>query len=113
MKTNLESVKKVLLQRKVELEQELNRLAQEKFSDDQVQDPGDQALSSTMESLKISLQDTERGEYNRILQALEKVEDGSYGICSDCGNPIAERRLQSYPNASRCISCQEAFEENK
>ena len=113
MKSNLESVKQVLLERKAKLEQELNRLSQEKFSDDQVQDPGDQALSSTMESLKISLQDTERGEYTRILQALEKVDDGSYGICMDCGNPIADRRLQSYPNAARCISCQEAFEENK
>lgn len=109
----LEHVKKLLLERKAELEQELQRLSQEKFSDDQVQDPGDQALSSTMESVKISLQDTERGEYNRIIQALEKIKDGSYGVCSDCGNPIAERRLQSYPNASRCISCQEAFEENK
>ena len=113
MKTNLEEVKKILLLRKSELEQELNRLSQEKFSDDQVQDPGDQALSSTMESVKISLQDTERGEYIRIMQALEKVADGSYGICMDCGHPIAERRLQSYPNAARCISCQEAFEENK
>jgi len=112
VKSNLDSVKKLLLERKSALEQELTRLSQEKFSDDQVQDPGDQALSSTMESLKVSLQDTERGEYNRLIQALEKIEDGTYGICMDCGQPISERRLHSYPNAARCISCQEAFEEN-
>ena len=110
---SLETVKKLLLERKVELEQELSRLTQEKFSNDHVQDPGDQALSSTMESVKISLQDTERGEYIRIMQALEKIADGTYGVCSDCGSPISDRRLQSYPNAARCISCQEAFEENK
>ena len=113
MKQNLEAIKKTLLQRKQDLEQELTRLSQEKFSDDQVQDPGDQALSSTMEMLNLSLQDTERAEYKRIVQALEKIEDGTYGICVDCGNPISEKRLNSFPNASRCISCQEAFEEGR
>ena len=113
MKQNLESVKKTLLQRKIELERELTQLSQEKFSDGQVQDPGDQALSSAMESLKVSLQDTEREEYNRILQALEKIDDGTYGICEDCGQPISEKRLTSFPNAARCLVCQEAYEENR
>ncbi len=113
MKQNLEAVKKTLLKRKLELEQELTELSQEKFSDGQVQDPGDQALSSTMESVKLSLQDTERTEYHRIVQALEKIEDGTYGICMDCGQPISEKRLTSFPNASRCLSCQEIFEETQ
>lgn len=103
----------MLLQRKIDLEQELIQLSQQKFSDGQVEDPGDQALSSTMESLKVSLQDTERQELGRIVQALQKLDDGTYGICMDCGQPISERRLTSYPNAARCISCQEAFEENR
>ena len=102
MKSNLEAIKKLLLDRKIILEQELTRLSQEKFSDDQVQDPGDQALSSTMESLKVSLQDTERGEYNRINQALEKIEDGTYGICSDCGQPISE--TPPLPNVRRQVA---------
>lgn len=103
----------MLLQRKTDLEQELIQLSQQKFSDGQVEDPGDQALSSTMESLKVSLQDTERQELGRIVQALQKIEDGTYGTCMDCGQSISERRLNSYPNAARCISCQEAFEENR
>ena len=103
----------MLLQRKIDLEQELTQLSQQKFSDGQVEDPGDQALSSTMESLKVSLQDTERQELGRIVQALQKIEEGTYGICMDCGQPISERRLHSYPNAARCIGCQEAFEENR
>ena len=113
MKPNFEAIKKMLLQRKIDLEQELIQLSQQKFSDGQVEDPGDQALSSTMESLKVSLQDTERQELGRIVQALQKLDDGTYGICMDCGQPISERRLTSYPNAARCISCQEAFEENR
>ena len=113
VKQEIEKIRQELLKRKLELEEELTRLSQEKFSEDQVQDPGDQALSSTMESLKVSLQDTEREEYARIVKALEKIEDGTYGICADCGQPISEKRLKSFPNASRCLICQEAYEEEK
>ncbi len=111
-KRNLEAVQKELLKRKYELEAELTQLSKERFSDSpQGQDIADQALSSSMENLKMSLQDSGRMEYDRIIRALEKCEDGSYGICSDCENEISEKRLKSFPNAERCIVCQEAFEE--
>jgi DnaK suppressor protein len=108
---NNASIKEKLLERKVQLEEELRRLVQEKVSDDQVQDPGDQALASVLEELNISLQHNEWAEYNMVLKALEMIAEGTYGICSECGNPIAEKRLLMYPNATRCIACQEAFEE--
>lgn len=111
--SELKKVKEELLKRKLELEEEMTNLYQEKFSDDQVQDVGDQALTSTMESLRSSLQDTKLDEYNRIVKALEMIEDGTYGICVDCGMPISEKRLKSFPNATRCLACQEAFEESK
>jgi len=107
----LESVRKKLLERKQELEIVIRRLSKERVSDDQVQDPGDQAVSSTMESLQVSLQDAEVGEYNRIADTLAKIDAGTYGICMDCGNAISEKRLKSYPNVSRCVACQEFFEE--
>lgn len=108
---NLEAIKKQLLERKQELEKELIQLYQEKFSDDQVQDIGDQALSSTMELFRSSFQDARLEEYNRIVRALEMIDEGAYGICVDCQQPISEKRLKSYPNATRCLPCQEAFEE--
>ena len=83
-KQELGAIKKTLIQRRNEIEQKLQQLSQEKVSDDQVQDPGDQALSSTIETLRSSLQDTELQEYNRIVRALEKIADGSYGVCIDC-----------------------------
>jgi DnaK suppressor protein len=98
---------------KIELEEELSRLPQERFSDDQVQDPGDQALSSTMESLRSSIQDAKLGEYNRLVKALSMIEQGTYGVCADCSNPISDKRLKMYPDATRCIACQEAFEEDR
>lgn len=109
----LEAIKHNLQERKRDLEEKLSRMAREKVSDDQVQDPGDQALSSTMEALKLSFQDTEMDEYNRLVQALKKIDDGTYGICADCGGPISDKRLKSYPNAARCLVCQEAYEEHR
>ena len=110
-KRDLHVVKESLSRRLNELEEKINQLATEQVTDDQVQDPGDQALSSTMETLRSSMQETELQEYHRIARALEKIADGTYGICSDCNEPISEKRLKSYPNVARCLACQEAFED--
>jgi DnaK suppressor protein len=108
---NLEAIKKKLIERKHELEEALSNRYKEKLTDDQVQDTGDQALSSTLEELKISLHNNEIDEYNMILRALGMIDSGTYGVCTECSNPISEKRLLMYPNATRCVSCQEALEE--
>ena len=110
---HLEAVREKLLERKAELEQELADLYQTKEQPGQVQDPGDHAQLLSQETLKISLQDTEIAEYNMIRQALKMIEQGVYGICIDCEQPISEKRLKLYPNATRCLVCQELFEERK
>lgn len=107
---DLGKVKRELNERRQDLQEELMRLYKEKFADE-VQDQGDQALTSTMELLSSSLQDSRVEEYNRIVRALDMIEDGTYGICVDCHEPISEKRLKSYPNATRCILCQELYEE--
>jgi len=107
----LEKIQKTLMERKRELEEQLTQLSTEQITDGQVQDVGDQALSSIMESLRASLQDTEVEEYRRIVRALEMIEEGTYGICGDCKLSISQKRLKLFPNAVRCLSCQEAFEE--
>jgi DnaK suppressor protein len=109
---NVGQIKEQLTVRKQQLEEELTRLGQEKISDDQVQDAGDQAFTSTMESLRTSLHDTRLEEYKRIVNALKMIDDGSYGICIDCQEAISEKRLKAFPNATRCLACQETFEES-
>jgi RNA polymerase-binding protein DksA len=42
--------------------------------------------------------------------ALARMRDGSYGVCVDCGDPIAPARLSAYPTATRCIECQQTHE---
>ena len=107
------SIKKVLEIRKRELEDKLSLLNEQKTPAEPMLDVGDQVQSLSMEALSIALQDSEVEEYNRIVQALQKIADGTYGLCTDCGELISEKRLKSYPNASRCLSCQELSEEQQ
>lgn len=44
----------------------------------------------------------------RVDRALEKVDDGTYGICDVCGEPIDPRRLRAAPESSTCVSHQAA-----
>jgi DnaK suppressor protein len=111
--TTLASIKKRLIARKMEIEADLTRLSREHFAERAAADPTDQASVSTLEDLNISVQNNEHDEYLMIIKALEMIDEGTYGICSDCEQPISEKRLQLYPNATRCLSCQEAAEEKR
>lgn len=113
-KKKFDLIKSKLLERKKELEQNLADLYSTKGSDSgQIQDIGDHAQSLSLETLRISLQDTELQEYNMITQALKMIEEGIYGTCIDCGQSILEKRLKLYPNATRCLACQEIVEDRK
>ncbi|KKR96725.1 MAG: hypothetical protein UU47_C0009G0020 [candidate division TM6 bacterium GW2011_GWE2_41_16] len=101
-----------MLERKKEIELELATLASQHNPDILSPDPSDQAASASFEDLAISLEQRQREEYDRILKALEMLAAGSYGICVDCGGDIEEKRLLVYPNASRCLACQKAYEQN-
>ena len=41
----------------------------------------------------------------RVLRALEKLDEGTYGLCDACGKPIAQKRLQAMPDVVLCIEC--------
>lgn len=106
----LKRIKNLLENRKLEMSSQLSKLSQEKVSDGQVQDSGDEALSISMENLQNSLQETEMSELRLIESALDRIAKGEYGVCIDCGEQISERRLETFPYAARCIVCQEAHE---
>jgi DnaK suppressor protein len=109
-KADLEKIKQELLDRKKELEENLQSLSTEQMVDKSSQDDADQVVSNLMENLRNSLQGTEYQEYSNIVAALDAIENGTYGICQECGQPISENRLKYNPNARRCIACQEKAE---
>lgn len=104
-------MKNMLLHRRKEMIGSLSNQSQEKVSDGQVQDSGDEALSLSMEKLQNTLQQSEMDEVRLIDDAFERINRNEYGICTECGNPIPEKRLETFPYASRCVACQEKFEQ--
>ena len=46
-----------------------------------------------------------------IGQALERINKGTYGKCSNCGKPIPTKRLEAYPEADKCLSCEQKVRE--
>ena len=47
-------------------------------------------------------------DYHKFLtKALERIEDGSFGVCSICGDLIPEERMIEVPNATKCVACKE------
>jgi len=51
-----------------------------------------------------------RDELARISATLKLIDDGEYGLCGECGLPIAVNRLKAYPYATECIDCAEMDE---
>ncbi|MCI0546348.1 MAG: TraR/DksA family transcriptional regulator [Candidatus Rokubacteria bacterium] len=47
---------------------------------------------------------------NRLAEALERLRDGEYGICGECGEPIAPARLRVMPEVTTCVRCQDLLE---
>jgi DnaK suppressor protein len=70
----------------------------------------DQAQSTTERELAYALDEHESSELAAVRAALQRIQDGSYGLCHDCGELIAQARLQATPEAQRCIQCQQAHE---
>lgn len=107
----LKRMKQGLIDRKTEMANALSNLTNDKVSDGQVQDTGDEALVITMEKLQNSLQKADVDELRLIDDAINRMDRGEYGVCIDCGEHISEKRLETFPYAARCIACQETFEQ--
>jgi DnaK suppressor protein len=53
----------------------------------------------------LALRDRSRMDLSRVEAALRSIDDGTYGTCTNCGNPIAAERLEAIPWAPTCIDC--------
>lgn len=58
----------------------------------------------------LSLMENEEDTLSAIESALERIEDGTYGECEECGGKIPKARLNALPHASMCVKCAEAVQ---
>ena len=70
-------------------------------------DMADQASGNNEVHIQLKLKQTDAKILQAIEEALERIQKGSYGVCRDCGEPIAEARLNAIPWTRVCIVCKE------
>ncbi|MCB9831665.1 MAG: TraR/DksA family transcriptional regulator [Planctomycetes bacterium] len=106
--------KKLLLERRAKLSGTLISMADEALKPhggghdaDEIADMGSDQFE---QELTLGLMESERQEVNLIDEALDRIEDGSFGECLGCEATIPTPRLMAIPSARYCIACQSYIE---
>lgn len=86
----------------------MNRNDEEHFAD-----PGDRALRETDRNFTLRVKDRERKLVAKVKDAIERIENGTYGECETCGENISEKRLEARPVTTFCIECKTEEEESE
>ncbi len=74
------------------------------------QDQADMGATSFERDHELTVLNNEREKLAQIDRALARIDDGSYGICESCGNPIGKMRLMAFPRATLCMTCKQREE---
>jgi DnaK suppressor protein len=73
-------------------------------------DQADIGTSSMERDQEISVAANARDMLVQIEHALERIENGTYGVCESCGQPIGKMRLMAFPRATLCLPCKQREE---
>lgn len=90
------------------LGQHLNEDVRQRLAD--VLDSGDQATVDISAELDLSFLEIRNKTLKAIDESLDRLAEGSYGLCTECGTEIPEKRLSVVPFAATCVACQEKQE---
>jgi DnaK suppressor protein len=94
------------------IEERERLLAEQRDTTIQAPDPmtyGSQAAAASQvfaQQRDLALRDHNQVQLEAVDAALTRLEAGTYGICTTCGKPISEARLEALPAAAHCIDCQ-------
>lgn len=76
-------------------------------------DEMDLASSEALQSFEFRLRGREKAHLTKLSLALRRIEDGSYGMCVECDEPINKKRLEARPETQLCIRCKEDQERDE
>lgn len=106
------SLKQILIDKRETIIQEIKHQLGQSVTEEQqrrleaAMDSGDQALVDLEREMGISLQEMRNRERQLIDDALVSLDEGTYGVCPECGEEISEKRLHALPFARLCVACQ-------
>lgn len=102
----MEKYREILEEQLDELLRDATRTMSE-MSDEKVNfpDPTDRASLESDRNFELRIRDRERKLIKKIREAIERTEDGTFGICEVCEEPISDARLKARPVTTLCIDC--------
>ena len=107
LKKELEERKEKILKIIKDSDKEIKALTRTDASDE-----ADHATISADSAIEQAITNQQRGELKDIDYALFKIENGTYGVCEMCEEPIGAQRLKVKPQAKYCIVCREIVEKS-
>ena len=113
-KKQLNYFRKLLNERLDDLINEANRTVSG-MSDlkENMPDPADRATLESDRNFTLRIRDRERRLIGKIKEALERIDNGTYGICESCEEDISEKRLKARPVTTLCIDCKTKQEDEE
>jgi RNA polymerase-binding protein DksA len=118
-KRKMARFRKILLQEREVLEKQYRDLEEGNLNSSQSEASGempfeeDYAASGTTtfeRERDLSLSENVKDILKRVNEALERIDNGTFGVCQMCSQPIPEERLKALPYANLCISCKQKEE---
>lgn len=106
---NQDAIAATLRARLADLEQRLARI-REDAAQAHSSDSAEQAQERENDEVLDAIGNETAVAIASIRGALQRIEDGSYGICADCGEAIGEARLSTLPETTTCVQCKAAKE---
>jgi DnaK suppressor protein len=112
-----EKIRSALSERQTELRDEYDQhlseiaeLQRDRLIDSSGDDQADTGTKTLEREQEISLANNLLDRINQVERALERLEEGGYGWCERCGNPIPVERLAAFPSATLCVTCKQLEE---
>ena len=68
-------------------------------------DPNDRASLEADRNFELRIRDRERKLIAKMREAIRRIDEGTFGVCDNCGGPISEKRLMARPVTTQCIDC--------
>ena len=108
-KATLKKFKTLLTEKRDEIVKKAKQTLEQDMAldTDDLPDEMDLASSEYLQSFTFRLRGREKSFLDKIEKALAKIEDGTFGICEECGEEISVKRLEARPETTLCIRCKE------
>ena len=108
-KTDLKRFKGILEAKRAALVQNAQNMTAENMTLDtnDLPDEMDLASSEYLQAFTFRLRGREKVFLTKIQKALERIGNGTFGTCEECGEPISNKRLEARPETTLCIRCKE------